>query len=92
MTVNALMDPTVSGKKSPLDWLYSKLHTADKYGTKPKDLKGRKSKVDDIINYCPSCKRCYNFEYPEKNLIYYENFPMIGKKKKRCKHCINLNR
>lgn len=93
MIVNVSMDLIVTGdEKSPLNWIYSKLHTEHKYGAKPKDLRGYKHKVDDTISYCPSCNRCYNIEYPEKNLQYFDNFPKIGKKKKRCKHCINLNR
>tara|TARA_R110001592_G_scaffold116081_2_gene317120 strand:- start:1109 stop:1360 length:252 start_codon:yes stop_codon:yes gene_type:complete len=82
----------ITKEGSPLNWLFSKLHTDSKYGVKSKRLKGRKAKVDDQIKYCNSCERCYQIELPERNIIYYENFPRIGKEKRRCKICINLNR
>lgn len=55
-------------------------------------------KADSHIKYCNSCKRCWevdetksNGSYYRKNgirlILFYEDFPLIGKEKEICEYC-----
>ncbi len=79
------------------DWL---LRTEDRVLKQQENWINDMRRADRDIFHCESCNMCWqmdrhtNTRHLVKDSIrrikYYEDFPTIGKPKKLCKHCENL--
>lgn len=63
-----------------------------KHKERPKSYKGYDGKqTDEYIKYCPNCNKCYELSYRRTRrgyqVMYYDDFPRIGKKKEICYKC-----
>ncbi len=58
----------------------------------PKKIKHKKSydgkRADNLIKYCESCKRCWEYNGNLKILAHYEDFPTYKRERKTCKLCL----